>query len=163
MIIFWVGIFRGRGNFPWSSLMDKNFPGGDFLEPFDLFEILLQPFFIKQRCLSKVRGSRPEEFCKKGVLRNFSNFTGKHLCQSLFFQSRLRFGFNYKLKKQSPKSVLERNCFEKVHKSLKKTPELECFLNKVAGCRNSNTGAVLQVLRNASEQLLYRIPVNGYY
>ena len=28
------------------------------------------------------RSSRPEVFCKKGVL---SNFTGKHLCQSLFF------------------------------------------------------------------------------
>ena len=24
-------------------------------------------------------------FCKKGVLRNFKKFTGKHLCQSLFF------------------------------------------------------------------------------
>ena len=24
-------------------------------------------------------------FCKKGVLRNFAKFTGKHLCQSLFF------------------------------------------------------------------------------
>ena len=24
-------------------------------------------------------------FCKKGVLRNFTKFTGKHLCQSLFF------------------------------------------------------------------------------
>ena len=31
------------------------------------------------------RSSRPELFCKKGVLRNFSKFTGKHLCQSLFF------------------------------------------------------------------------------
>ena len=29
--------------------------------------------------------SRPEMFCKKGVLRNFAKFTGKHLCQSLFF------------------------------------------------------------------------------
>ena len=26
----------------------------------------------------------PEVFCKKGVLRNFAKFTGKHLCQSLF-------------------------------------------------------------------------------
>ena len=26
-----------------------------------------------------------EVFCKKGVLRNFAKFTGKHLCQSLFF------------------------------------------------------------------------------
>ena len=31
------------------------------------------------------RSSRPEMFCKKGVLRNFTNFTGKHLFQSLFF------------------------------------------------------------------------------
>ena len=26
-----------------------------------------------------------EVFCKKGVLRNFVKFTGKHLCQGLFF------------------------------------------------------------------------------
>ena len=31
------------------------------------------------------RSSRPEVFCKKGVLRNFAKFTGKYLCQSLFF------------------------------------------------------------------------------
>ena len=29
------------------------------------------------------RSSRPEVFCKKGVLRNFAKFTGKHLRQSL--------------------------------------------------------------------------------
>ena len=27
----------------------------------------------------------PEVFCKKGVLKNFAKFTGKQLCQSLFF------------------------------------------------------------------------------
>ena len=31
------------------------------------------------------RSSRPEVFCRKGVLRNFAKFTGKHLCHSLFF------------------------------------------------------------------------------
>ena len=31
------------------------------------------------------RGSRPEVFCTKGVLKNFAKFTGKHLSQSLFF------------------------------------------------------------------------------
>ena len=31
------------------------------------------------------KSSRPEVFCKKGVLRNFTKFTGKHLRQSLFF------------------------------------------------------------------------------
>ena len=30
------------------------------------------------------RSCRPEVFCKKGVLRNFVKFTGKHLCQSFF-------------------------------------------------------------------------------
>ena len=29
--------------------------------------------------------SRREVFYGKGVLRNFAKFTGKHLCQSLFF------------------------------------------------------------------------------
>ena len=29
------------------------------------------------------RSSRPEVFCKKGVVRNFTKFIGKHLCQSL--------------------------------------------------------------------------------
>ena len=32
-----------------------------------------------------LRSIRPDLFCKKGVLRNFAKFTGKHLCQSLFF------------------------------------------------------------------------------
>ena len=31
------------------------------------------------------RSSRPEMFCKKGILRNFPKFSGKHLCQGLFF------------------------------------------------------------------------------
>ena len=31
------------------------------------------------------RSSRPVVFCKKGVVRNSTKFTGKHLCQSLFF------------------------------------------------------------------------------
>ena len=34
---------------------------------------------------SQIRSSRPEMFCKKGVLKNFAKFTGKHLSQSLFF------------------------------------------------------------------------------
>ena len=33
------------------------------------------------------RSSRPEMSCKKGVLRNFVKFTGKHLCQGLFFNN----------------------------------------------------------------------------
>ena len=32
------------------------------------------------------RSSRPEVFCKKGVLKNFTKLAGKHLCQRLFFK-----------------------------------------------------------------------------
>ena len=32
-----------------------------------------------------VRSSHPEVFCKKCILKNFPKLTGKHLCQSLFF------------------------------------------------------------------------------
>ena len=35
----------------------------------------------KTRC----RSSRPEVFCEKDVLRNFAKFTGKDICQNLFF------------------------------------------------------------------------------
>ena len=35
--------------------------------------------------ISFIRRSHLEVFCKKGVLKNFAKFTGKHLCQSLFF------------------------------------------------------------------------------
>ena len=43
---------------------------------------------LYQSAQSKCRSNRPEvflEICKEGVLRNFAKFTGKHLCQSLFF------------------------------------------------------------------------------
>ena len=40
----------------------------------------------------KNRSSRPEVFCEKVVLRNFAKFTGKHLCQILFFNKVAGFG-----------------------------------------------------------------------
>ena len=38
-----------------------------------------------ERKLDYIRTSRPEVLCKKVVLGNFAKFTGKHLCQSFFF------------------------------------------------------------------------------
>ena len=43
---------------------------------------LIQTLFIK----TNPRSSRPEVFCKKGVLGNLTKFTGKHMCQGLFFK-----------------------------------------------------------------------------
>ena len=37
-----------------------------------------------QKVIWICRNSRPEAFCKKGVLRNFAKLTGKHPCQRLF-------------------------------------------------------------------------------
>ena len=39
---------------------------------------------ILNRCIWCIRSSRPEAFFKKGLLRSFAKFTGKHLCQSFF-------------------------------------------------------------------------------
>ena len=41
-------------------------------------------------CQTFTRSSRPEVCCKKGVIRNFVKFTGKHLCQSLSFLTKLQ-------------------------------------------------------------------------
>ena len=40
--------------------------------------IIIKAFYCHQK-------QPPEVFYKKDVLRNFAKFTGKHLCQSLFF------------------------------------------------------------------------------
>ena len=37
----------------------------------------------------------PEVLCKRDVLENFTKFTGKHLCHSLFFFGRMRTGTSY--------------------------------------------------------------------
>ena len=42
-------------------------------------------FLQLQYCCVLYGSSHPDVFYKKGALRNFAKFTGKHLCQSLFF------------------------------------------------------------------------------
>ena len=56
----------------------KNFNEELFLKDFENSNLLANS--------DNARSSHPEVFCKKGVLRNFAKFTGKYLCQSLFFQ-----------------------------------------------------------------------------
>ena len=70
---------------------------GNLIKYFDRQQCLPQSIFQNQMFLKscgrnsqslnaiKHRNSCPEVFYKKGVLRNFAKFTGKHLCQSLFF------------------------------------------------------------------------------
>ena len=76
---------------------------------------------------------------KKGVLRNFKKFTGKHLCQSLFFN---------KVEGLIKKGVL-RNFTKFTGKCLCQS----LFSNKVSGLwpatllrRDSGTGVCLRIL-----------------
>ena len=46
--------------------------------------LLLVNFLYSLKHLFPCGSSRPEVFCKKSVLRKFTKFTGKHMCQSLF-------------------------------------------------------------------------------
>ena len=48
---------------------------------------------LRWNCMKLLRSSRPEEFCKKDVLRNFAKFTGKRLCQNLFFNKLAAYNF----------------------------------------------------------------------
>ena len=44
---------------------------------------------INNKKLTKGRSSRPDSFCKKGVVRNFAKFTRKQLYQGLFLMAQV--------------------------------------------------------------------------
>ena len=51
--------------------------------PFKFFFQLL--ILRKKKEFRKYRSSRPEVFCKKGIYKKFTKFSGKHQYRSLFF------------------------------------------------------------------------------
>ena len=73
------------------------------------------------------RSSRPEVFCKKGVLRNFTKFTGKHLCQRLFFNkvAGLRTTASAIPVSEVKKEALRLKCDKGDHKSLGKSDKAD--------------------------------------
>ena len=48
-------------------------------------KVLDMPLKIMPKMEYHVSSSRPQPFCKKGVLQNFAKFAGKHMKQSLVF------------------------------------------------------------------------------
>ena len=66
-----------------------------FINSYLLKKIYVMLIHLYVSLVSFVRSSRPEVFCKKGVLRNFAKFTGKHLCQGLFFNKKRCFPVNF--------------------------------------------------------------------
>ena len=57
----------------WRLLIHEN----PILKKYNIFTLFLRVYPFSKR------SSRPQVFCKKGALRNFAKFKGKHLCQSL--------------------------------------------------------------------------------
>ena len=51
----------------------------------NLEKIAVKSIGIFNKSFSSNRSSRPEVFCKEGIIRNLAKLTGEHLCQSLFF------------------------------------------------------------------------------
>ena len=70
-----------------------------YINMFLHFEIRYRHSKFFQLHLIVSRSRRLEVFCKKAVQRNFAKFTGKHLCQCLFFN---------KVAGLSPASLLKR-------------------------------------------------------
>ena len=64
--------------------------GNDSIPTIILLILFLEPFVSKLKQKSKCRSSRPEAFCKKGVRKYFTKFTGKLLRLSLFFNKVLK-------------------------------------------------------------------------
>ena len=90
--------------------MDKQpFPGNKCRKTSQTQTPVMEPFFQKVADLRinfyTTRNSRPEVFCKKVVLRNFAKFTGKHLCQSLFFNTVAGLAWNVIKKRDSGTGV----------------------------------------------------------
>ena len=61
--------------------------GGDGIVYLELMRKALMLYNWRRFLLLTLNGQKqpPEVFCQKGVLKNFAKFTGKHQCQSLFF------------------------------------------------------------------------------
>ena len=88
------------------------------------------------------RSSRPEVFFEKGALRNFAKFTGKHLCQSFFFN---KVSFSYTVNKDlhGDTVVFKNKCSEKFCKFQWTAPVLQAGGPLLK--RGSNKSALEQI------------------
>ena len=56
----------------------------------EICKVFKNTYFEEHNYIVKIcRSSRPEVICKKGVNKSFTKFTGKRLCQSIFFNGHL--------------------------------------------------------------------------
>ena len=86
LILAWVFYLKFAAYF--RTLFLKNTSGGQILKKYG-YEYTgfwkLVFWYIYMYCSLKDRSNLQQVFCKKDVFKNFAKFTGKQLCQSLFF------------------------------------------------------------------------------
>ena len=103
--------------------MDKNNSFGIFRKIFFGAQYRVTGSFLGTKSallrIGALQKQPPEVFCKKGVLRNFSKFPGKDLCQSLFFNKVVGLRPPTLLKKR-----LYHNCFPVHFEKFLRTPFL---------------------------------------
>ena len=81
-----------------------------------LCDVPIEPHFDDAFCAlypNLDRSTRPEVFCKKGALKNFTKFTRKHMCQIPFF-NKVACNLPGTLVKKSFTKVLVKKSFTKV-------------------------------------------------
>ena len=68
------------------SIDNEGFAGGVLMDLSKVFDTTNHQLTNRQLWIQQTgfRSSRSQTFFKIGVLKNFANFTGKHLCWSLF-------------------------------------------------------------------------------
>ena len=95
-------------------------------------EVILQIFFQKiiVKHITK-RSSHQGCSVKKGVLRNFAKFTGKHLCQNLFFLIKLQASACNSIKKEALAQSCPVNFAKFLSTPFYRTPPGDCFCH---GC-----------------------------
>ena len=106
--LFWYEIKKGnRSNFPCSKIIHACFSRVKcLLEKYHKYlATVCQMLFVLFRFVNNqrdflvyiilsyafigtFRNSQPRCYIKKGVQKNFAKYTGKHLCQSLFFNKK---------------------------------------------------------------------------
>ena len=96
-----VGIFRtmSTSKMELFTKIVNYIPAGNYLPNKFFWWWLNHSPFLTKILRSIFRSSRPEVFCKKGVFKNFTKFTGKNLCQSFFF-NKVNFSIKF-IKKES--------------------------------------------------------------
>ena len=98
-----------------SSILNPELAATRIHSCYWLTHLMLVFFLYLLKTLENFQKQPPEVFYKKGVLKNFSKFTGKHLCQSLFFN------------KVSKVKRDWRRCFPLNFEKFLRTPPGDCF------------------------------------